>query len=290
MISIICKSRRPELWLNFYDQFFTTKVDFEIIFIGPFKPRSKLPKQCRFIHTIVKPSQCAEIGYLSAKGDYIMEIGDDLVIKNSKPLEIIQKKIEKQKNIFFLMSHQAISYGDKLIKPHKEYNNLVIPFSPIISKKIFNLAKGIDSNFIAVMYEVDLYLRMMQKGCKVIFSGLTFYERKRSLLEPTLFGDYSNLDKKYFYSIWKVNEVFNFNSKRKVKYFKKNNLLSVSQHPQGKWSYKSFILFYLMQSNFKNRILKIFRLDFPLFHRIYYSNKNNFLIKRLSRVIKYLFY
>jgi len=290
LISIICKSRRPELWLNFYNQFFTTKVDFEIIFIGPFKPSFKLPKQCRFIHTIVKPSQCAEIGYLSAKGDYIMEPPDDLVIKNSKPLETIQKKIRKQKNIFFLMSHQVISYGDIIVKPYKEYNDLILPFSPIFNKKVFNLVKGIDKNFIGVMFEIDLYLRMMQKGCKVIFSGLTFYEKKRSLLEPTLFGDYSNLDRKYFASIWKLNGVFNFNSKRKVNFFKKKDLLSVSQHPQGKWSYKSFILFYLMQSNFKNKILKIMRFDFPIFHKIYYSNKNNFLIKQVSRIIKYLFY
>ena len=290
MISIICKSRRPELWIDFYNQFFTTKVDFEIIFIGPFKPAFELPLYCRFIHTIVKPAQCTEIGFRKAKGDYLVEFADDIRSKNKKILENINIYLKKEKNNYFLLSHQLYSYGEKIVVANKKFNNLIIPFSPVFSKEIFNLTKGIDSNFIAVLYEPDLYLRMMQLGCKVIFSNIIFEENKRSLLEPTLYGDYAKVDGNYFESVWIFKKKFSLKKKRKIFPFNNSNITILSQGPQGKWKYKSFILFYLMQSNFKNRILKIFRLDFPLFHRIYYSNKNNFLIKKLSRVIKYLFY
>jgi hypothetical protein len=290
LISIICKSRRPELWTDFYNQFFTTKVDFEIIFIGPFKPAFELPKYCRFIHTIVKPAQCTEIGFRKAKGDYLVEFADDIKSKNKKILENIMFFLEKQKNNYFLLSHQLYSYGDKVVIPNKKFNNLIIPFSPVFSKKIFSLTKGVDSNFIAVLHEPDLYLRLMQLGCKVIFSNIIFEEKKRPLLEPTLYGDYAKVDGNYFESVWTFKKKFSFKKKRKISPFKNFNITILSQGPQGKWKYKSFILFYIMQSNFKNKILKIFRLDFPLFHRIYYSNKNNFLIKRLSRIIKYLFY
>jgi hypothetical protein len=290
LISIICKSRRPELWIDFYNQFFTTKVNFEIIFIGPFKPAFELPKYCRFIHTIVKPAQCTEIGFRKAKGDYLVEFADDIKSKNKKILENIKNFLEKQKNNYFLLSHQLYSYGDKVVIPNKKFNNLILPFSPVFSKKIFSLTKGVDSNFIAVFHEPDLYLRLMQLGCKVIFSNIIFEEKKRPMLEPTLYGDYAKVDGNYFESVWTLNKKFSFKKKRKISPFKNFNITILSQGPQGKWKYKSFILFYIMQSNFKNKILKILRLDFPLFHRIYYSNKNNFLIKRLSRIIKYLFY
>ena len=86
------------------------------------------------------------------------------------------------------------------------------------------------------------------------------------------------------------NNQFDFDSKKKIKKFNSTNLISVSQGPKGKWKYSSFFLFFLMQSNIKNKILKILRLDFSFFHRIYLLNKNNFLIKKLSRIMKYLFY
>ncbi len=290
MISIICKSRRPELWLNFYDQFFTTKVDFEIIFIGPFKPAFELPKYCRFIHTIVKPAQCTEIGFRKAKGDYLVEFADDIKSQNKKILENIKNFLEKQKNNYFLLSHQLYSYGDKVVIPNKKFNNLILPFSPVFSKKIFNYTKGVDSNFIAVLHETDLYLRMMQLGCKVIFSNIIFEENKRSLLEPTLYGEYAKVDNNYFERLWMSKNKFSLKKKRKVSSFRNSNITLISQGPKGKWKYKSFILFYVMQSNFKNKILKIFRLDFPFFHKIYYSNKNNIFINRFSRLIKYFFY
>ena len=78
-ISVICSSRRPHLWENFCNQIHSDSIDYEILFIGPFKPKFKLPKNCKFIHTIVKPSQCAEIGCRFASGNYIFgPLADDL--------------------------------------------------------------------------------------------------------------------------------------------------------------------------------------------------------------------
>ena len=58
------------------------ETDYEIIFVGPFKPRFKLPKNCKFIHSIVKPTQCAEIGFRAAKGYFLFgTLGDDLISK-----------------------------------------------------------------------------------------------------------------------------------------------------------------------------------------------------------------
>lgn len=290
-LSIICSSRRPHLWLDLYSQIHSDNVDYEIIFIGPFKPRFKMPKNTRFIHTIVKPSQCFEIACRSSKSEFILgPLADDVKTDQSNILGILINFIKKQKNDLFLLSQQLESYGEEIIVPNNEYNNLVFPFAAIFSKRIFNLVNGVDANFIAVMYDVDLFTRMMQLGCKVHFSGIKFIEKKRSLLEPTLYGDFSNKDKKYFEEVWKSDNIFNLQTVRKIKKFNSNNITSISQEPKGKWKYKSSILFYLMQSNFKNKILKILRLDFPFFMEIYSNNKNNFFVKKFSKLIKFLFY
>ncbi len=290
-ISVIFSSRRPHTWKDLYDQIHSNNVDYEIIFLGPFKPNFELPKNCRFIHTLVKPSQCAEIGFRESKGKFIFAyLTDDYKPEQNHILEILSKSIKAQKDDLFILTTQLKSYGDIVTKPSQEFNNLIIPHAPVFSKRIFNLVGGIDSNFIAVMYDVDLYLRMMQLGCKVYPSGVNFTEKKRPLLEPTLFGDFSNLDKKYFNSVWKTNNKYDFKTVRKIKKFYSNNITSISQEPKGKWKYKSFILFYLMQSNFKNKILKILRLDFPFFRNIYYNNKDNYFIKKFAKLIKFLFY
>ncbi len=291
MISVICISRRPYLWMKLYNQIHSVNVDYEIIFIGPFKPRFKMPKNSRFIHTIVKPVQCFEIAVRSSKGEFIFgPVADDIKSDQSDILGILINFIKKQNNDLFLLSQRLDSYGDDITMPNKEYNGLVLPFAPIFSKRVFNLINGVDANFIAVMYEADLYLRMMQIGCKVYFSGIEYTEKKRPLLEPTLYGDYSNIDKKYFNKVWKTDNIFNFQTVREIKKFNSNNITSISQGPKGKWKYKSFILFYLMQSNFKNKILMILRLDFQFFMKIYSNNKNKFFTKLIAKIVKKLFY
>lgn len=289
-ISVICSSRRPNLWMELYKQIHSDVVKYEIIFIGPFSPNLSLPKNCKFIKTIVKPSQCFEIGCRSAEGEYLILFSDDMISEQKKLLEVYSNFISRQKNDLFLLSQQLESYGDKIVVPNKEYDNIIFPFAPIFSKNIFNKVGGIDSNFIAVMHDTDLYLRMMQFGCKVFFSGINFIEKKRPLLEPTLYGDYSKIDKKYFESVWKNSGKFDFQKVRKIKKFDSENIIKISQYPQGKWKYRSFILFNLFQFNLKNKILKLFRLDFPIFINFYYKNKNNYFVNKFAKLIKYLFY
>ena len=109
-------------------------------------------------------------------------------------------------------------------------------------------------------------------------------------MEPTLYGDYSKIDKKYFESVWKNSGKFDFQKVRKIKKFDSENIIKISQYPQGKWKYRSFILFNLFQFNLKIKILKLFRLDLPIFINFYYKNKNNYFVNKFAKLIKYLFY
>ena len=86
-LSIICSSRRPYLWQDVHKQIHSEKINYELIFIGPFKPRFKLPTNCRFIHSIVKPAQCFEIGCRSSAGDFLALFTDDIKIKRGNLLE-----------------------------------------------------------------------------------------------------------------------------------------------------------------------------------------------------------
>ena len=104
-ISVICSSRRPHMWEDFYDQIHSNNVEYEIIFLGPFKPNFKLPKNCSFIHTIVKPSQCTEIGCRISKGKFIFgPLGDDLISDQNKIIDILYNFIKEQKDDLFLLS------------------------------------------------------------------------------------------------------------------------------------------------------------------------------------------
>ena len=86
LISVICSSRRPYLWKNLYNLIHSDNIDYEIIFIGPFKPNFKLPKTCKFIHTIVKPPQCFEIGCRKSKGKFILgPLADDVYLQRNYP-------------------------------------------------------------------------------------------------------------------------------------------------------------------------------------------------------------
>ena len=131
-ISVICSSRRPHLWENFCNQIHSDSIDYEILFIGPFKPKFKLPKNCKFIHTIVKPSQCFEIGCRSAEGEYLILFSDDMISEQKNLLEVYSNFISRQKNDLFLLSQQLESYGDKIVVPNKEYDNII--FCVIFSK------------------------------------------------------------------------------------------------------------------------------------------------------------
>lgn len=285
MLSIICKSRRPQLWQNFYKMFETKNKDFEIIFIGPYKPKFVLPKNSKFIHSIVKPPQCTEIAYSIARGDYLMEMGDDLFLKiDANPTEKIYDIINNYSDENFLITHKCYSHGDEITQKSPELNNMLVPWSPVFSKKIYKQTGGIDRRFIAVMFEVDLYLRMLQLGCKVINSGLIFEEKIRKRTEPSLYNDYAKKDKDLFKKLWFKNEKLNINIQRKLSPYSFEKINLVSQDPKGKWKFKNFLLFYFIDSSYFRFFLKLITLNFNFLYNISIKYKDNSCVKFLLNI------
>ena len=140
--SLVSPAIRTENWLKIYETVNTQDVSFEFIFAGPRKPNYKLPDNFRFIYTPVKPAQCWEILYEEAKGNYIMNIGDDFLFRTKNPLKILKEEltyIKDQKKILGLRyEFRKIDQTNQLtfkINNNKDESEL-LPMSPPLRKDL----------------------------------------------------------------------------------------------------------------------------------------------------------
>jgi len=291
LISIICKSRRPELWRSFYNQFKTDKVNFEIIFIGPFLPKEKLSENCKFIQSFVKPSQCDEIGIRYSSGKYICIFADDLISKTIDPLYLFKNEIETNNySEQILINPKAKSHGDSLNKPLKDFNYLYVPWAPLFRRSILEKINSFDSRFIAVLHDTDLYLRMLQHGCKIFDSEVEFVEETRKKFETSIFQEYAARDRSQLKKMWFINNKFSLKINQKNKTYSRENILNISYKPKGKWRFSNYYAFLFFNSKIIRGLLKILKFDFPIFHKFYYNHKENIFIKIFARTIKKIFY
>ena len=61
--SFVAPSIRPHLWKQFCASLRNTKLNWEVVFVGPKGSDEKFPPNVRHIKTNVKPSQCTHIGF-----------------------------------------------------------------------------------------------------------------------------------------------------------------------------------------------------------------------------------
>lgn len=166
-ISIIIPSIYPKKWPRIIDNYQSTTVEVEIIFVGPSKCNSLLPKNVKFIKTNFKVIQCLEMGLKFSSNYYKLQSADDIVIRgssdplgdivraaNSFPEHLVCLKIAMNGR---LLSRNAIN----LISGHPK---TMIPVAGILSKKMIVKVGGYNKNYIASFADVDLYLRLKNVG------------------------------------------------------------------------------------------------------------------------------
>lgn len=292
-ISIISTSIRPKLWNKLNDNLSKNEIDYELIFVGPYASKDILSSNINFIQYFSKPAQCVAKGILESKGDYLMIIADDVKFEDPKTLDKMFDLIKKNPDSIISCTYKIEQkVKTELLKydPHHD-DSPQVPISPLFSRKLIEKYGSIDSGFIAIMYDLDLYLRFISNGVRLIYLNSAVISEDKNLSKgSTLNRDYWKKDRGYLDKNWvsyESNGKISFNKKRKYKYleFDKINLLKdVCEDPKGRWKNKYTSFFVGMEVfNFLQSIF-LFRIDY--FYYIKNKHSNSLIIKILYKLYK----
>ena len=231
--SLVSPAIRTENWLKIYQSVKSNNTNFEIIFAGPRKPNFKLPQNFKYIETNVKPAQCWEILYENAQGEYIMNIGDDLVFRTKNPLDKLDEELEIYKNDRILL---GLTYKFRNVDQTKqqtfkinnnENESALLPMSPPLKKELWYRYGRFDSRFICTLMEADFFLRMINDGYKVVNSSVLVTEDKILEDNRKMSRDYMRIDRKLMLKLWTYKrdnkEYFSTKRNEPIKNFEKKN-------------------------------------------------------------------
>ena len=224
-------------------------VDLEFIFVGPNKPNYELPENFRFIQSAVKPIQCLEIAARNAIGDFIIQISDDCLFKTKHPIDELYKTFLRNKSEKIIVSCRY-SMDDKLVPLDGQRLINGDPKSPLVQlyglmkRSLYNKLGGMDKNFIAIMGDLDIAMRLYSIGGKVVMSKVILNEDREAASQGgSLCVDYYKIDMGYLHSLWVKNSKTVLKRASRFEPFDNINLLKFSQGPRGRWRGNGFFLY-----------------------------------------------
>lgn len=239
-ISIIAPAFRPQLWMDLYKSIGDNQVDFELVFVGPNTPDYKLPKNFRFIRSLVKPPQCFEIAVRNAVSGLIMTMADDCEFITPHPLDKVYNLYRSCNSDKVIVSSRMMTNGvDQSHFAHRFFiddeSSPLMPLAGLMSKKLHNDLGGVDKNFIAVMWPLDIAMRNYASGGKVVMSDVYLNEDTSKRMGSNLCSEFWQHDRILLESLWTTDGRVHFNRSKPVAPFSDKNILSASQGPRGRW-------------------------------------------------------
>lgn len=240
-ISIYGSAARPQHWIALYNSIGENDVDFEIVFAGPHRPEFQLPDNFHFIKSATKPAQCSEIAFRNTTGSHVLPIADDCEFMTPRPLDSLYQCYTSYNNPLLIVSTRLMTNGeDHSGFAHRYYthdpNSPVMPLCGLMSRDLHRDVGGIDRNFVAIMWDLDLALRVYALGGTVVLSDVYVNEdkKKRGGLR-NLTPDYWNHDRALLDGLWTTNGKVHLNRTLPVQGFSDTNILDISQGPRGRW-------------------------------------------------------
>lgn len=239
-ISIYGSAYRPQHWMALYNSIGHNDIDFEIVFVGPNRPDFVLPDNFRFIRSLVKPTQCLEIAFRNATAELVMSMADDCQFKSPRPLDRLYETYKSYNNDKIIVSCRYMLNGEVL--PDRllhffgdDLSSPVVPLTALMSKKLLSDLGGIDRNFIAVMWPLDVAMRVYALGGDVILSDVFQNEDHSTSAGSVLCAEYWRHDRGLLESLWTNNGKIHFRRTKPVEPFSDLNILKASQGPRGRW-------------------------------------------------------
>jgi hypothetical protein len=243
-ISLIASAARPENWMGLYESIGENDVEFEIVFVGPNAPKEILPDNFIYIKSNVKPAQCWEIAARHARGELIMYICDDMLFTSERPLDEVCRvyDVADDENAIVSLNFDLPDGWNRFIS--RDYDSPMVPSCGTISARLWNEIGGLDKNFIALGWDHDLIFRVLNRGGKVHLSDAYIGEEIELPGKPrsrgsTLLRDSKSTDIARVYDLWVTDGKVHFNRTQPFEPFSDTDILTNSQHPQGRWKHQS---------------------------------------------------
>lgn len=274
-ICICATACKPNLWNKLYDSIGYNQVDFELIFVGPNPPKEKLPYNFKYIYSQVKPAQCFEIAVRATDADYILHIADDFEFRTDRPLDklLACHKINSIVSTKYMQNEEKLPLS--IYKFFANYNcDWVMPINSFLEKKLWERIGGIDKNFIAIYWEIDIAMRVRELGGEIILSDVYVNESKEGDSGKDLWGRIALKDRKTLERLWINNGKVTPFRQAPVEQFKKNYfsiynqyslfntpILTQSEGNRGRWRGSGNILVELIENwlESENIIARIIR-------------------------------
>lgn len=239
--SLIATAARPQYWMNLYRSIGGNSVRFELVFAGPNRPTFTLPWSFKYIQTNVKPAQCVEIASRHATGELIMQVADDLEFITEHPLDELYHLYKSFNNEKIMLSPRytvdGIDVSDE--STHFFYadgSSPTVAVGMILSRKMYRELGGMDRNFMAILGETDVAMRLYSIGGGVVLSNVYVNEDKSKCQGSDLCHEVWDHDRKIFEDLWMMNGKVQFTRTRPLEPFSDERILEESQGPKGRWT------------------------------------------------------
>jgi len=133
----------------------------------------------------------------------------------------------------------------------------------LIQARLWSELGGIDRKFVALCWPEDIAMNVLSIGGEVIMSDVFMDEEVEKAGKPrsrgsTLFKDHYSTDRALLEQLWSIEGAVHFDRAQPVEPFSDDDIMEISQHPQGRWK---------NNSDMANRIIT---------NRLYYRTKNTY--------------
>jgi len=239
-IGVVSSAHRPQNWMDLYRSIGNNDIEFELVFVGPNPPDYELPENFRFIRSLVKPTQCFEIAVRNITADYFIPVADDSEFKTPQPLDRLYDHYRSCNCEKVIVSSRIMTDGeDQSHFAHHFFANddssPVMTYAGLMSKKYFRDLGGIDRNFIAVMWDCDLAMRVYASGGEVVLGKVYINEDSAKSAGSTVCNEFWRHDRALLERLWTTDGKVHLNRKKPVEPFSDVNILTISQGPRGRW-------------------------------------------------------
>jgi hypothetical protein len=167
-VSFFASAIRTWLWPRLYASLEGNSIPFEMIFVGDREPEWKLPGNVRFIYSPVKPAQCFEIAVRQTQADLIIPFGDDMLF-SYKAVDLLYERFMTQDNDLLVLSPRYSCNGDLYDRSRVSFfsgntRSPLLPICGLMKKQLWEKVGGVDRNFVALCWDMDVCMRVYEIG------------------------------------------------------------------------------------------------------------------------------
>ena len=251
LISIIASAVRPDNWIGLYENVGENDIDYELVFVGPNEPSVTLPDNFKHIKSNVKPAQCVEIAARHASGTHLLWTADDHLFTDERPLDRLWERYSSfdRDDIVVSTAMDAPEGWNRFVQYELESPKLAL--CGLMSMSLWRAVGGVDRRFIAVNWDHDVCMRVIEQGGEIVESDVFMdvdivLPDKPDSRGTLLYDEVRSYDSALLKSLWSSENNKDFSRTSPLEPLSDEKILERSQEPQGRWKYKSGMVNNLM--------------------------------------------